>query len=46
MNRSLQEYLRYITNGNDTRYTEWSTDVKVFPLSYNPQITTTLRMSP
>ena len=28
MNRSLQEYLRCINNGNDTRYTEWSTDVK------------------
>ena len=33
MNRSLQEYLRCIINGNDTRYTEWSTDVKLFPLS-------------
>ena len=46
MNRSLQEYLRCIINGNDTRYTEWSTDVKLFPLSYNSQITTTLRKSP
>ena len=46
MNRSLQEYLRCIINGNDTRYTERSTDVKLFPLSYNSQITTTLRMSP
>ena len=46
MNRSLQEYLRCIINGNDTRYTEWSTDVKLFPLSYNSQITTTLGMSP
>ena len=45
-NRSLQEYLRCVINGNDTRYTEWSTDVKLFPLSYNSQITTTLRMSP
>ena len=34
MNRSLQEYLRCIINGNDTRYTEWSTDVKLFPLAY------------
>ena len=42
MNRSLQEYLRCIINGNDTRYTEWSTDVALFPLSYNSQITTTL----
>ena len=33
MNRSLQEYLRCIINGNDTRYTEWSADVKLFPLS-------------
>ena len=33
-------------NGNDTRYTEWSTDVKLFPLSYNSQITTTLGKSP
>ena len=31
---------------NDTRYTEWSADVKFFPLSYNSQITTTLGMSP
>ena len=46
LNRSLQEYLRCIINGNDTRYTEWSADVKLFPLSYNSQITTTLGMSP
>ena len=46
MNRSLQEYLRCIINGNDTKYTEWSTVVKLFPLAYNSQITTTLRMSP
>ena len=46
MNRSLQEYLRCIINGNDTRYTEWSVDVKLFPLSYYSQITTTLGMSP
>ena len=46
MNRSLQEYLQCIINGNDTRYTEWSADVKLFPLSYNSQITTTLGMSP
>ena len=46
MNRSLQEYLRCIINGNDTRYTEWSTDVKSFPLSYNSQITTALGLSP
>ena len=46
MKRSLQEYLRCIINGNDTRYTERSTDVKLFPLSYNSQITATLRISP
>ena len=46
MNRSLQEYLRCIINGNDTRYKEWSASVKLFPLSYNSQITTTLGMSP
>ena len=45
MNRSLQEYLRCILNVNDTRYTE-SADVKLFPLSYNSQITSTLGMSP
>ena len=44
--RINQEYLRCIIDGNDTRYTEWSTDVKLFPLSYNSQITTTLGMSP
>ena len=46
MNRSFQEYLRYVINGNDTRYTEWSSDVKLFPLFYNSQILTTLEMSP
>ena len=46
MNRSLQEYLRCIINRSDTRYTEWSTDVKLLPLSYNSQITTTLGMPP
>ena len=25
---------------------EWSTDVKLFPLAYNSQLTTTLRLSP
>ena len=45
MNRSLQEYLRCIINGNDTRYTEWSIDIKLFPLSYNSQITTNLGLS-
>ena len=42
MNRSLQEYLRCIINGNDTKYTEWSAGVKLFPLAYNSQISTTL----
>ena len=46
MNRSLQEYLRCIINGNDTRYTEWSTDVNLFPVSYNSQNTTTLGLTP
>ena len=46
MNRSLQEYLRSIINGNDTRYTEWSTDVKLFPSAYNSQNTTTPGMTP
>ena len=46
MNRSLQEYVRCILKGNDTRYTEWSTDVKLFPLTYNSQVTTTLGLSP
>ena len=45
-NRSLQEYFRCIINGNDTRYTEWSTDIKLFPLAYNSQIRTTLGLSP
>ena len=46
MNRSLQQYLRCIINGNDTKYTECSADVKLFPLTYDSQITTTLGMSP
>ena len=46
MNLSLQEYLRCIINVNVTRYTEWSTDVKLFPLAYNSQIATTLGLSP
>ena len=46
MNRLLQKYIRCVINGNDRRYTEWSTDVKLFPLSYKSQITTTLGISP
>ena len=46
MNRSLKDYLRCIINGNDTKYTEWSTDVKLFRLAYNSRITTTLGLSP
>ena len=46
MNRLLQEYLRCIINGNDTRYADRSADVKLFPLSYNSQITRNLGMSP
>ena len=45
MNRSVQEYLRCIIIGNDTKYTEWLADVKLFPLAYTSQITTTLGMS-
>ena len=46
MNPSLQEYLRCIINGNDTRYIEWPADIKLFPISYNSQITTTFGLSP
>ena len=46
MNRLLQDYLRCIINGNDTRYTDCSTDVKRFLLSSNSKITTTLVLSP
>ena len=46
LNCSLQEYLRCNINGNDTKYTEWSTDLKLLPLAYNSQITTTLGLSP
>ena len=46
MNRSLQEYLRCIINRNDAKYTGWSTDVKLFLLAYNSQITKTLGISP
>ena len=38
MNRSLQEYLRCIINGNDTKYTERSADVQLFSLAYSSQI--------
>ena len=38
--------LRYIINGNDTQYTEWLKDVKLFPLSYNSPIATLLGLSP
>ena len=46
MNRSLQEYLRCVIYGNDTKYNEWSRDVILFPLAYNSEITTTLGLSP
>ena len=46
MNRSLQRNLRCVINGNDTRFTEWSVYVKLFPLSYSSHITTTLGISP
>ena len=37
MIRSLQENHRCINNGNETRYTEWATVVKLFPVSFNSQ---------
>ena len=37
--------IRCVINGNDTRFTERSTDIKLFPLSYNSQITKTLGTS-
>ena len=40
MNRSLQEHLRCIIKANDTKCTEWSTDIKLFPLPYNSLIIT------
>ena len=46
LNRSLQEHLRCIINGNDTKDTEGSTDEKLFPLAYISQVTTTLGLSP
>ena len=46
MNRSLQEYLRCVIYGNDTKYKEWSRNVKLFPLANNSEITTTLGISP
>ena len=44
MNRSLQEHL-CIISGND-KNTEWSTDGKLFPLTFNSQITKTFGLSP
>ena len=46
MSRSLQEYLRCIINGNDTKYNEWSLEQKLFPLAYNSQIAKTFKLSP
>ena len=45
MNRLLQVYFRGIINGSDNKYTENSTDEKLFPLACNSQITTTLGLS-
>ena len=42
MNRSIQEFLRCIINGN----THNILNVKLFPLSFNSQIRTTLGVSP
>ena len=46
MNRYLLEYLRCIINGKDNKFLGWSTDVKLFSLAYNSQLTTTLGLSP
>ena len=46
MNRSSEEYLRCSINGDFSKYTEWSTDLKFFPLTYSFQIATTLGRSP
>ena len=45
MKHSLQEYFRCIINGNEKKNTEWSTDVKLFPIAFNSQITTALGLS-
>ena len=45
MIRSQQEIHRCIINGNDTKCTDCSTDVKLLTLAYNFQITTTLGLS-
>ena len=51
-NRSSQEYLRCVINGNDSKYTESSSDVKLFlysyysKLAYNSKITSILGISP
>ena len=34
MNCSIQEYLRCFINGKDAKHSEWSTDVKLFPLYF------------
>ena len=46
MNRSLQEHLRCIIKGDDKKYIDMSTDVKLFPLAYNSQIRTTFGLLP
>ena len=46
MNRSLQEHIQCNINEKETKYTEWSTDVKLFSLKQNSHKTTTLETSP
>ena len=46
MNCSLQEKLRCIINRNDTKYSEWSADVKLFLFAYKSPITLNLALSP
>ena len=46
MNCSLQKNLRCIINGIESKYTEWSIDVKLFLLAYDSKRTTTLELSP
>ena len=42
MNRLLKEYLRCNINGDFRKNTEWSKDLKFFPLTISSQIATTL----
>ena len=46
MNYSLKECLRCLINGDDRKYAEWPTDVKLVPLSYNSHITKANGLAP